>query len=64
MKDLVDRRFSRTAYDTNRTVGAFTRSLREGVDLEVVSSDLLRAVHTTLQPATAQLWLREPGGGT
>jgi hypothetical protein len=59
---VVDRRFNRARYDADRTVEAFSRNLREEVDLEAVRSDLLEAVHATLQPAMAGLWLRDPGG--
>jgi hypothetical protein len=61
---IVDRRFNRARYDADRTVEAFTRSLRADVALDAVRSDLLGAVHETLQPTDAQLWLREPSGGS
>lgn len=54
----VDRRFNRGRYDAERTVAAYTNRLREQVDLDAVSSDLLHVVHETLQPASAGLWLR------
>ena len=56
----VDRQFNRSRYDAGRTVEAFSRSLREQVDLDVVRSDLLDVVHVTLQPSQAALWLRRP----
>lgn len=56
----VDRQFNRSRYDAGRTVEAFSRSLREQVDLDVVRSDLLDVVHATLQPSQAALWLRRP----
>ena len=55
---VVDRRFNRARYDADRTVDAFTRSLREDVALDAVRSDLLLAVRDTLQPASLGLWLR------
>jgi hypothetical protein len=58
VQTLVDRRFNRARYDADRTVEAFTRSLREDVALDAVRSDLLGAVHETLEPASLVLWLR------
>jgi hypothetical protein len=64
VQSVVDRRFNRSRYDADRTVETFTRTLRQEVDLDAVRSGLITAVHDTLQPTYAQLWLREPGGGT
>ena len=56
---IVDRRFNRARYDADRTVEAFTRRLREDVALDAVRSDLIAAVHVTLEPARVGLWLRK-----
>jgi len=59
----VDRRFNRGRYDAELTVAAYTGRLREQVDLDTVSSELLRVVHDTLQPASTHLWLRSTHQG-
>jgi len=60
VQEAVDRRFNRRHFDAARTVEAFTRSLRTEVDLGSLSSELLRVVGQTMQPATMSLWFRSP----
>jgi hypothetical protein len=54
----VDHRFYRSKYDAARTLDAFTSRLREQIDLEALRGEILGAVHETLQPSQASLWLR------
>lgn len=52
----IDRRFFRHKYDAEKTVASFSASLREAVDLEVLTEKLEAVVEETLQPEHVSLW--------
>jgi hypothetical protein len=57
IQDVVDRRFNRHRYDAAKTVEAFSVRLRDHLDLDDLTSELLAVVSQTVEPRTASLWL-------
>jgi hypothetical protein len=55
----VDRRFYRSRYDAQRIVESFARRLRDEVDLDLLTRELILAVGTTVQPKAFSIWIRE-----
>jgi hypothetical protein len=64
IQQVVDRRFNRHRYDAARTIAAFSARLREQVDLDTLSSELLAVVDQTMEPTQVSFWLRPSPHGS
>ena len=59
IQQVIDRHIYRSKYDTVRTLEEFSAAIREEVDLNQVTEQLLKVVQETMQPAFVSLWLRQ-----
>jgi hypothetical protein len=60
VQQAVDRRFDRRRYDAGVTIQAFSARLRQEIELDSLTAELLAVVEATMQPTRASLWLRPP----
>ncbi len=64
IQQVVDRRFNRRKYNAAKTIEAYSVRLREQVDLDTLSTELLAVVDQTVQPTRVLLWLRPSPPGS
>jgi hypothetical protein len=58
IQQLVDRRFNRHRYDAAQTIARFSARLRQAIDLDGLTAELLGVIDQTMQPTQVGLWLR------
>ena len=57
LQRLIDRYFFRKRYDADHTLEEFSARLREQIDLEELSAEMLKIVDDTVMPAGVSLWV-------
>jgi hypothetical protein len=58
IQTAVDRRFNRRKYHAAKTIQAFSTRLRDQIDLDTLSTELLAVVDQTMEPTHVSFWLR------
>ena len=64
IQQAVDRRFNRRSYNLAKTIEAYTTRLRDQIDLDTLSAELLAVVDQTVEPTQVSLWLRPSTHGS
>ncbi|MGH2786388.1 MAG: SpoIIE family protein phosphatase [Actinomycetota bacterium] len=57
LQDLIDKRFYRQRYDATKRLQAFASRLRQEIDLQTLTDELLRVVRETMHPTGVSLWV-------
>jgi hypothetical protein len=64
IQQVVDRRFNRRKYNSAKTIQAFSSRLRDQLDLDTLSTEVLAIVDQTMEPTRVSLWLRPSPPGS
>lgn len=58
VQDFIDRRFYRSKYDAGKTLAAFSTSLRDDLDLDMLREQIEKVIEDTIQPTRITLWMK------
>jgi hypothetical protein len=64
IQQAVDRRFNRRKYHAATTIEAYSVRLRDHLDLDTLSTELVAVVDQTMEPTQVWLWLRPSSHGS
>jgi hypothetical protein len=59
VQNTIDHRFYRRRYDAEKVLARFAETVRDEVELEKLTGELLNVVNETMQPTSVSLWLRK-----
>jgi hypothetical protein len=59
IQTVIDRRFYRRKYDAEKVLATFALTMRDEVDLDILSNSLVKVAEETMQPARVLLWLKQ-----
>lgn len=60
-QSFIDQRFYRRKYDAARTLARFAERVRDDVNLDELTGDIVSVVHETMEPTHVSLWLKPSG---
>ena len=60
----MDRRFYRSKYNAEKILSNFSAGLRDQVDLEQTTAQLVRTIQETMMPTHMSVWIKPPSGSS
>ena len=60
----IDRRFYRSKYNAEKILSNFSAGLRDQVDLEQTTGQLVRTIQETMMPTHMSVWIKPPSGSS